>query len=232
MTRVGASVSTVIGSSPSSRCKSSPQCWPTDPPRNVTGRADRPSRLRARATLFPLPPTTSRIATPRTRSPRRQLGTVKVLSRHGFNVTHRIIGKQSMPRRKEITTQTNASHRSMLPSILRRLSLRATERCRKRADQPQRFISSTSRVQDFGCSGRSTIPWDGRRVAGEIVKFQCGGGQKEDRSSSRLRFRTSAPRGSRWRGGCGRGRGRTCWSGNRRPRASMCPRRRGRGHSG
>ena len=40
---------------------------PTVPPRNVTGRGLRPSRARARATLLPLPPTTSRTAVPRTR---------------------------------------------------------------------------------------------------------------------------------------------------------------------
>ena len=44
----------------------------------------------ARATLLPLPPTTS-ARPPRTMSPGRQGGTVRVLSRHGFRVTHRII---------------------------------------------------------------------------------------------------------------------------------------------
>ena len=46
----------------------------------------------ARATLLPLPPTTSRTPVPRTRSPGRQAGTVSVLSRQGFKVTQRIIG--------------------------------------------------------------------------------------------------------------------------------------------
>src|SRR5206468_466918 len=60
-------------------------------PRNVTGRAVWPSAARARATLFPFPPTTSRTARPRTESPGRQGGTVRVLSRHGFNVTQKIM---------------------------------------------------------------------------------------------------------------------------------------------
>ena len=64
---------------------------PTGPPRNVTGRAPRPSRDKARATLFPLPPTTSRTAIPRTMAPGRQAGTVSVLSRHGFKVMHKIM---------------------------------------------------------------------------------------------------------------------------------------------
>ena len=47
----------------------------------------------ARATLFPLPPTTSRTAVPRTRSPGRQGGTVSVLSRQALSVTHRIMAR-------------------------------------------------------------------------------------------------------------------------------------------
>ena len=57
----------------------------------MTGRESRPNRLRARATLLPLPPTTSRTLVPRTRSPGRQCGTVRVLSRQGLSVTQRIM---------------------------------------------------------------------------------------------------------------------------------------------
>ena len=61
------------------------------PPRKVAGRADRPRRFRARATLFPLPPTTSETAWPRIDWPGVHGGTTRVLSRHGLRVTQRII---------------------------------------------------------------------------------------------------------------------------------------------
>ena len=65
MTRVGASVGVDQRVEPVVVAGAGPRNGrPTGPPRNVTGRAVRPSRVRARATLFPLPPTTSRTARP------------------------------------------------------------------------------------------------------------------------------------------------------------------------
>ena len=70
ITRVDASLAMSRGSRPSSLRSKDSQWEPIVPPKNVTGRGFLPSRDNARATLFPLPPTTSRTADPDQR-PRR-----------------------------------------------------------------------------------------------------------------------------------------------------------------
>ena len=77
----------------------------------MTGRGLRPSRRSARATLLPLPPTTSRTASPRTRSPGRHGGTVSVLSRQGFKVTHKIIGESASATSRGLSLSAPLSRR-------------------------------------------------------------------------------------------------------------------------
>src|SRR5262245_14746514 len=97
MTRVGDSDITTIESSLSSSRSNWIHSAQVGPPTNVTAQGERPRRLRARATLIPLPPTSLRTETPRTRSPGFQPGTTRVLSRHGFNVTHSIMSSPTVP---------------------------------------------------------------------------------------------------------------------------------------
>src|SRR5215203_2558900 len=63
---------------------------PVGPPANPVAITGLPSRLRARATLIPLPPATVRLSTARWRRPRRKLGTATVRSIAALRVTVRI----------------------------------------------------------------------------------------------------------------------------------------------
>src|SRR6185503_17580044 len=73
-----------------SSCSCSNTRVPVGPPTNPVAITGRPSRLRARATLIPLPPATVRLSTERWRRPRRKLGTATVRSIAAFKVTVRI----------------------------------------------------------------------------------------------------------------------------------------------
>src|SRR4051794_11315777 len=73
-----------------SSCSCSSTRRPVGPPTKPVAITGRPSRLRARATLMPLPPATVRLSTERWRWPRRKLGTATVRSIAAFRVTVRI----------------------------------------------------------------------------------------------------------------------------------------------
>src|SRR4051794_1998854 len=87
--RVSAAISVKSVRIDSSRSCSSSRV-PVGPPAKPAAITGRPSRLRARATLTPLPPATVRLSTARWRRPRRKFGTATVRSIAAFNVTVRI----------------------------------------------------------------------------------------------------------------------------------------------